>query len=198
MAAPAGKIRSVSLLGHDGPIQWKQTEDGLVVQLPDKQVSKYTCALKILGDNLRPAAIPEELITVSPDAEGNYQLLPDDADLHGDQIKMEAQGGQPNIGFWDKADEWVSWNVKVDKPGKFTLSASCATPHADAQFIVDIAGQKFVGQPARTNNWADFRTLSLGQVELKSPGVQEVSVRARDAGSWKAINLRWIKLTAAH
>jgi len=52
-----------------------------------------------------------------PDAKGVVTLLPNDAELHGEQIKVEAQGGQPNIGFWDKPEEWVSWKVKVDKPG---------------------------------------------------------------------------------
>lgn len=196
LATPAGKVKSVSLLGSDSTIEWQQTDEGLVVTVPQQKVSEYTCALKITGDNLKPAPIPQVVITVSPDAQGNFQLVPDDADLHGDQVKTEAQGGQPNIGFWDKADEWVSWNVKVDKPGTFTLSVSCATPHANAEIVAEVAGQKLTGKPAQTAGWADFRVTELGQVEFTEPGVQVVSIRPRDAASWKAINLRWVKLSA--
>ena len=84
--------------------------------------------------------------------------------------------------------------MKVDKPGTFTVSVSCATPHADAQFVVDVAGQPLVGQPVATSGWADFRVLELGRIEIQKAG-EEVKVRSRDAQSWKAINLRHVKLT---
>ncbi len=196
LATPAGKVNTVSVLGSDSKIDWQQTDEGLTVTVPLRKVSEYTCALKITGANLKPAPIPQVVITVSPDAQGDFQLVPDDADLHGDQVKTETQGGQPNIGFWDKADEWVSWNVRVDKPGKYLLSVSCATPHADAEIVAEVAGRAIAGKPARTGGWADFRVAELGQVEFTEPGVQVVSIRPLDAASWKAINLRWVRLSA--
>ncbi len=42
-------------MGYDGKVQWQRTADGLVVTLPEKQVSKYTCGLRITGTNLKPA-----------------------------------------------------------------------------------------------------------------------------------------------
>lgn len=112
LATPAGTVESVSVLGVDEKVTWQQTAEGLAVTVPSRQVSPYTCAPKIAGSNLKPAPIPEVFTVVSPDAQGDYLLLPDDANLHGDQIKTEAQGGQPNIGFWDNATDWVSWKVK--------------------------------------------------------------------------------------
>ena len=197
LATPAGKVTAVSLLGYDGAVKWQQTDEGLVVSVPANQVSPYTCALKVSGENLQPAPIPEIAIVVSPDAQGTVTLNPDDAELHGDQVKVEAQGGQPNLGFWDRPEEWVSWQVKFDQPGKFQVSAACATVHAEAEFIVEAAGQTLPGKPPRTDGWADFRTVDLGQLEVAQPGVQRIAVRARDAQSWRAINLRWVKLVPA-
>ena len=91
--------------------------------------------------------------------------------------RPKAQGGTPNIGFWDNAADWVCWKVKVDRPGNFTLSVSCATPHADVPFVVEVAGQELVGKSIATGSWADFRSIELGQVELKEPGEQLVKVR---------------------
>ena len=48
----------MSLLGHDGEIAFKQTEDGLIVILPDKKVSEFTTGLKIIGTELKPVAVP--------------------------------------------------------------------------------------------------------------------------------------------
>ena len=64
LAKPAGEnvnnVTSVSLLGYDGKISFKQTADGLIVTLPDKKVSEYTTGLKIIGTALKavPSAAP--------------------------------------------------------------------------------------------------------------------------------------------
>ena len=55
LAAAAGKITSVSVLGCDGQPDWQQTAAGLVVKVPAKKVCEYTCALKIRGVDLKPA-----------------------------------------------------------------------------------------------------------------------------------------------
>jgi alpha-L-fucosidase len=201
LAAPAGKlsIKSVGLLGYDGKLSWRQTDEGLVVTMPEKKTSQIACALRITGEDLKPAPIQEVTAAVPADAKGSFTLSPDDAELHGDQIKLEAQGGQPNVGFWDRAEDWVSWKVKFDKPGTFQVSASCSTVHADAQIVVEVGqvppGQGLIGLPPRTSGWSTFRTVDLGRIDIKEPGEKIVKVRARDAQSWKAINLRFVRLT---
>jgi alpha-L-fucosidase len=195
LATTAGKVNSVSLLGYDGKVDWQQTDAGLAVTVPARPISRYTCALKVTGEDLKPVPIPEVVITVSPDAQGNYRLNPDDATLGGDQIKVEAQGGQPNIGFWDRADESVAWTLDVNQPGTFAVRATVATIHDNAEFVVDAAGQQLAGKPPRTESWADFRDIELGTLRLTTSEKQLVTVRARDATSWKAINLRLITLT---
>jgi alpha-L-fucosidase len=59
LARPAGqdinKIESLSLLGHPGKIEWKQTADALEVTLPAEKPCAYTAALKITGADLKPA-----------------------------------------------------------------------------------------------------------------------------------------------
>lgn len=196
LAVPAGKIAKVSLVGYNGSVKWEQTAEGLAVQVPTQPISPYTCAIRVEGENLQPVPIPEISVVTPPDAQGGYQLKPDDANLHGDKIKVEAQGGEPNIGFWDNAEDSVVWKIRVDKPGEFAVTASCASPHADALFVVEAAGQPLTGQPKRTSGWADFKEVELGKINFAQTGEQTITVRARDAQSWKAINLRWLKLTA--
>lgn len=45
-----GKINTVELLGFEGKIDWKQTENGLLVSLPDKQPCEYAYVIKISGN----------------------------------------------------------------------------------------------------------------------------------------------------
>ncbi len=57
--ATANQIQRVELLGHRGKLKFSQTVDGLVVTLPAKppgDVSDLSCALRITGTHLQPAA----------------------------------------------------------------------------------------------------------------------------------------------
>ena len=164
LAKPAGKVTGGQPAGlRRASSTWQQTADGLVVTVPAQKPSEYTCALKITGDGPQARARSRKSPSSSAaDAKGNFTLAPDDAELHGDQIKVEAQGGQPNIGFWDKAEDWVSWKVKFDKPGTSTVSASCSTIHRRRR----VRRRGRPGAPPASNSlarrrgpsgWADFR-----------------------------------------
>jgi alpha-L-fucosidase len=72
LAKPAGEsgnvITAVSLLGHNGKVEWKQTADALLVTLPTEKPSEYTVALKITGTDLKPIPVPVVVEPVKPDA----------------------------------------------------------------------------------------------------------------------------------
>jgi len=197
LAAPAGKINTVRLLGYQKKVDWQQTAEGLVVTLPEQKVSEYTCAIRITGSDLKPVEIPQVTLAIRAEPDGSYTLGADAADLHGDQIKQEAQGGQPNIGFWDKAGEWVSWKVKAEKAGTYKVSASIASVNDEVEFVVEAAGQQLTGKAPQTGNWAEFRETDVGQLKIEQPGDQTLKVRPKAAATWKAINLRCLKLTPA-
>ena len=44
LATPAGKVTAVSVLGSASGVAWQETDEGLVVTVPEQPVSKYTCA----------------------------------------------------------------------------------------------------------------------------------------------------------
>jgi alpha-L-fucosidase len=192
-----GKVTGVELLGHAGRVQWSHAADGLTVELPARKPCDHAVALKITGENLRgfkPELAAPQVAAIQPDAGGRYSLLAEDAELHGEKINHENQGGQPNIGFWDNAGEWVSWKVNFKEPGTFKIMASCAAAIGASVFVVETAGQKAEGQVPRTGAWDKFTEFAVGTVVVKQAGEQVVKVRPRDAQSWKAINLRWLKL----
>jgi len=55
LAAGAGKINGLSLLGHEGKIDWEQTADGLTVTMPKEKPCDVAYSLRITGENLKPA-----------------------------------------------------------------------------------------------------------------------------------------------
>ncbi|MCX6902919.1 MAG: carbohydrate-binding protein [Verrucomicrobia bacterium] len=195
--ANVNNITAISLLGYDGKLEWKQTAENLVVTLPAQKISEFTAALKITGTELKNIAFTVAVPALSPDAKGNFRLGADDAELHGAGIKTEDHGGQPNIGFWDKGDEWVSWKVQFPKAGACKVSANCASTSGASEFVIEIAGQQASGKAAKTDGWDQFKEVNLGQIEVKQAGDQIVKLRPKDAQTWKAMNLRFVKLTKA-
>ena len=188
-------ISKIELLGHRGKLEFTQTAEGLAVTLPSEKTSDIACCLRIAGKNLAPVPVPTQSAITPPDGRGSFNLLAEAAVLHGDQIKEESQGDQPNIGFWDKADEWVSWKIRVATPGRFAVSASFATPHEGGEVSLGVGGQTISAKVPQTGGWGEFRTTEFGQVNLQQAGEQVVSVRARSADTWKAVNLRAVTLT---
>jgi DNA-directed RNA polymerase beta subunit len=65
------------------------------------------------------------------------------------------------------------------------------------QIAEDHTGQTLAGKAAPTGGWADFKVADLGSIEIKQPGEQVINIRPKSAATWKAINLRWVRLTAA-
>ena len=55
LAAAAGKVTDVSLLGHAGELTWTQTGQALEVTLPAEKPYPHAFALKIHGQQLRPS-----------------------------------------------------------------------------------------------------------------------------------------------
>ena len=76
-------------------------------------------------------------------------------------------------------------------------SASIASASGASEFVIEVAGQQISGKADKTEGWEQFKEISLGQIEVKQPGEQVVSIRPKDAAKWRAMNLRSLKLTKA-
>jgi len=197
LAEPAegggNKISRIELLGHEGRLQFTQTTNSLLVAMPPQKVSDIACGLRITGSDLKAVLIPEETVLLQPEPDGSFILRADSAELHG-SLQQEAQGGQPNIGFWDNPADWVSWKVRVTRPGRFSVSASLATIHEGAQIELAVGKESLAGKVPQTGNWSEFRVTDFGQIEIKEPGEVAVAARSTDPAAWKAVNLREVKL----
>ncbi len=192
----SGKINKIALLGSKGKVTWNRTPEGLVVTLPAGKVSPYTFALRIEGTDLKPAPLVEETAVIEQDAKGELALSADAAEVHGEKLNTEDRGDQMNLAFWDNANEFASWTVRVDKPGKFNVTTSIATVNDGPELVVEVGANRLTQRIDATGDWGTFKTFDLGTIELQQGG-QVIKVRPKDAGSWKALNLRYIKLKPA-
>jgi alpha-L-fucosidase len=187
-------IESVGLLGHEGKIEWTQTPEGLVVTLPATKPCDHAFALKITGADFKPVNVAQAVEPVMPDAQGNFTLAAEAAELHGN-LAVEQQGGQPNIGFWDNAADFATWNLKFPAAGTYEVSGTFAAASGESALVIEAADQQIGGKIAKTASWADFQNASLGKLKIDKAGT--VVLKARPGEGWKAVNLRAIRLRKA-
>ncbi len=193
LATGAGRISAVSLLGHAGKLEWKQTDEGLVVTMPETKPCEHVFALKIAGADLKPVPVTVDN-SITPDASGRIVLPAADAEIHGETPKYETGGGKDQIGCWAKAEDFVSWDIKVTTPGTYAvgITYSCAAP--GSEFTVEVGGQTLGGKSASTGSWADYRTDKLGEVKFDKAGNYTLAVKPKAEPKWKVIGLKSMEL----
>ena len=195
LATPAGKVSSVALLGHAGNLEWKQTDEGLVITMPEKKPCEYVFAFKIAGRNLKPAPLPPDLVippvVVGPDAAGILALTGSAAQIEGDSPAYVKDADQ--IGFWNNPADYVYWSLSLPKAGKYTVQVtySCANPGSG--FTVESGGTKLEAISKSTGNWNTYTTETLGEITLEA-GKQTLGLKPKSEPEWKAIGLRAIEL----
>jgi alpha-L-fucosidase len=168
--------------------------------MPEEKPGEHVFALKISGDDLNPAPLPVMASLVTPEAGGRTVLRASEAAIHGNSPQYEEGGGKDQIGYWGEPQDFVSWDLKLTKPGTFAVSVtySCNPGAEGSEFLVEVDAQKLIGRSKPTGSWAEYTTESLGQVTLGQPGTITLSVKPKtDKTPWKAIGLKSIILTPA-
>jgi len=140
-------------------------------------------------------AVPPPSTAPAPNvAPGDLTLEAADAELHG-ELQIERRTSGSNIGSWGKATDWVSWTINAPRPAKYHVTVQCAAKAGPSQFVVELDGGTTLGGTApQTESWDGFVPVTLGTVELKTAGRHVLTVRPRDAGTWRAINLLSVRL----
>ena len=195
LAASAGRIAAVALLGHSDKLTWSQTDEGLVVALPGTKPCKHAFALKISGVDLKPAPLPPAL-PIGPAADGKLTLPASEAEIHGASPRYESGGGKDQIGFWANPQDFVSWNIQIVKAGAYDVAVtySCQPGSEGSRFTVEVNGQKLLGTSQPTQSWSTYRTESLGKLSFEKPGTLVLAVKPAAEPAWKVIGLKSITL----
>jgi hypothetical protein len=201
-----GSRLKVQLLGAKGNLRFRRTAQGLEITLPPQAPTKYAVAFKMTGFKTtadvsaatlaqwRKRLMPGPDKSVKAGADGSLLLPPDKAELHG-AVRVQGEGDARNIGFWDNARDFLSWDeVNVAQPGTYRVEVQAATTHPSSDFVVDVNGQKLPVHLKTTGGWENFQAVNAGTVQLKSAGTIAVKLTAVEAG-WHPANIRSVRLS---
>ncbi|MCU0782746.1 MAG: alpha-L-fucosidase [Verrucomicrobia bacterium] len=180
-------VKSARLLAGGRKLKFRNTADGVVVEVPATAPDKIssTVVLRIKGT-------PE--VGMSPivqESDGSVRLMANEANLHGG-LQYESGAGKDNIGYWINPEDSASWTFRVDRPGKFKVSAEIAA-QAAGKFEVLASGQKVQGTAPATKDYTKFKRTNLTGTLLLAAGSVTLTVKPVAEG-WQPMNLRSLKL----
>ncbi len=164
-----------------------QTEDGLVIELPGEAPDKIcsVISLKVSG------AVEEIPLLIKQGADGSLVLLPQDATIAGNSLKVETIAGQPNLGFWTDENDTASWNCRITAPGEFKVLAEVGAP-LPSRFEVMVGDESLSVSVPATGGYDEFKVVEFGNVKVQA-GDCNASVRPSVEG-WNSVNLRRVML----
>ena len=187
------KVRRARLLADGQTLKARTGADGVVIEVPAEPLDPIdtVIALRVQGELDIEKVLPRQA------TDGTMTLPAAMADIHdvggGSMPQVESKYGKPNIGFWLDARDWVSWQFKIGKPGRFDVVASIACPASGSKFEVALAGEKWAAEAPNTGSYERFKTVTLGTVEVSGKGTCELSIKpVRD--HWQAMNLGTVVL----
>ncbi|MBN2578087.1 MAG: alpha-L-fucosidase [Pirellulales bacterium] len=172
-------------------LETTQSDDGVTVKLPAEAPDKIASVvvLEIEG----PAEVEPPSIRQS--AGGSVFLPAVEAVIHGKTARYESGEGKDNVGYWSDAQEWVSWDLKIKRPGTFRVKVifACEDGVEGGRYAVEIAGQKLTGTVESTGDWTMFETADLGTVRLDA-GRHTLVVRPVEIPHGALMNLQAVVL----
>jgi len=192
------KISSVNLLGCPDKLEWSQTEKGLVVRMPAKKPCDYVYVLKIEGVGLE--AIPsKDDISLAAGADGRIFLAAENASIFGysPAFRIRKEDKAISIGGWTDWDDYVIWDVRVGKPGSYTVEIEYGCPNqcAGSEYTIGMDGQALKYTVGPTGDWEKFKKEKAGVLNLTQAGVQTLTLRPTK-GKWhNAMNVRSVTLS---
>ena len=181
-------IKSAELLAGGAQVPFESSENGPVLTLPGNAPDPVCSTLKMLIQGTPEIAEPP----IVPDADGILRLLPGDAHLEGEAVKLEERGGQTSIGFWTNPKDSVSWDLRPDHDGKFLIQVEAGTPSEGSVLLIQGIGKLAYSVP-KTTGYDSFETTKVGEITLTKGSKVTLTLRPVVDG-WGAVNVRKVEL----
>ena len=182
------------LLGDPTGAPLAVRRDGPVLLITVPAAASDPAASVVALDLSGPADVRP--VPIASGADGRITLRASDAEIHGSTARYVSQPGVDAIGFWTDASDWVSWPVRIEKPGRYALEIvyGCETGQGGGRYEVSIADQSLAAAARDTEGWAKYVTESIGTLLLGRTGTETVSVRLQFKPGVAVMDLSEVRL----
>jgi arylsulfatase A-like enzyme len=131
-------------------------------------------------------------------ANGDIVLQAKSANIHGTMVRYEPLPHKNTLGFWVRAEDSVSWDFTVTKPGKFTVEAlqGCGTGNGGSEVEFRVGEQKLKLVVEDTGHFQNFKPKELGSITIGKPGRYTLKVQPLTKAKAAVMDLRMVTLKA--
>jgi len=170
----------------------ESSDAGKVITLPADATDAVASVVVVEIEGKPEVVVP----LVQPGADGSITLTAVDAEIVGDNAKLE----DDNIGWWTSDKDIVQWaNVNVAKKSTYEveLTYACAADSGGTTYKIVLGDQSLEGTIAATKDWKDYTTVKVGKLTLNKTGRTAVVVKPTKQPRIAVMNLRTLKLIPA-
>jgi hypothetical protein len=109
------------------------------------------------------------------------------------QLQYEQSADRDNIGWWEKTDDQIKWNLDIKDAGTYWIVAhiSCDTQFPGSVVNVTINNKVLTFKVPDTGTWTDYTDVVCGSVDLQ-PGTYPVLVQAASVANRFVCNLAYL------
>ncbi len=174
-------------------LSFTSTPEGLRVRLPTSAPDPISSVVVLEGVGTVDPLPPPPLAQA---ADGTLTLLCDAADLSGKGLKIEGNT-QLNLAGWTVADAYPQWDVQIDRPGSYDVTALAFIPAAQAgtPFTLAVGSTTLRGQTPATGK--DYQTVALGTIRIEQTGPMVITLKPGQLSGREFMRLRSLTLKPA-
>ncbi len=112
--------------------------------------------------------------------DGSLVLPASLAEVHGSMLRYEPPPHKNTLGYWTRAEDWIAWDVKVERPGNFrvVLRHGCGNGSGGSEVEISIAGKTLPFTVKETGGFQNWVQTEIGTVDLPA-GRHSLSIRPK-------------------
>ena len=132
-------------------------------------------------------------------SDGSILLHARDAAIHGTTVRYEPQPFKNTIGYWTKAEDWVSWEFAVRKPGRFQVEIlqGCGKGSGGSEVALETGSQRILATVLDTGGFQNFTNRVVGEVTLSEAGEYSLTAKPLRKPGVAVMDLRQGRLAPA-
>jgi alpha-L-fucosidase len=184
------RIRAARLLDGGAPVGFRQSADGLDLELPRLDPLATVVALTLAEPAVVTPGLP------APEADGRIVLTANSAEIRGTKLygNCDALGGR--LCYWSEAADTAHWHFKAPTPGRFSVQVEYSNipDAAGSRYSVSVSGDLIEAVAQSSGSWLRFRRDELGVLNLTA-GDQTLSIVPVQMGAGGLMCLRRVMLT---
>lgn len=191
-------VKSAKVVSSGEKLTVTKNADGSLSISRPQILTPYSTAIEFSLEAKPVVTEPDVLI--EPNRAGNLDLSANNAELVGDEIKVQDSGENANVGFWTNPKDAITWKIQI--PGKEThpfqcrLSFACPKGVEGSAFSILLDGNEtgVKGVVTATDGWNDFKIMNLqGQFAI-SPGKHVLTIRVDKMPGFAVMNVRYLSV----